>query len=110
MHYAECSSHDEDFLERRTATTWPFLQLIDQQLLGNGKNGENKDKDCSNSSDRYSIDRVVMVTTIKLLTVDITNNLFLPVIARVAAPQLSYDGNGHSSDNPLNKDKNCEKR
>ena len=51
-----------------------------------------------------------MVTTIKLLTVDITNNLFLPVIARVAAPQLSYDGNGPSSDNPLNKDKNCEKR
>ena len=51
-----------------------------------------------------------MVTTIKLLTVDITNNLFLPVIARVAAPQLSYDGNGHSSDNPLSKDKNCEKR
>ena len=27
------------------------------------------------------LDRVVMVTTIKLLTVDITNNLFLPVIA-----------------------------
>ena len=27
-----------------------FLQLIDQQLLGNGKNGENKDKDCHNNN------------------------------------------------------------
>ena len=82
VHYAECSSHDEDFLERRTATTWPFLQLIDQQLLGNGKNGENKDKDCSNSSDRYSIELWWwQQLSSSLLTLQITSSSrWLPVL------------------------------
>ena len=82
MHYAECSSHDEDFLERRTATTWPFLQLIDQQLLGNGKNGENKDKDCSNSSGRYFIELWWwQQLSSSLLTLQITSSSrWLPVL------------------------------